>query len=975
MMFARLLFTFFFLLPYRCVRGFFYRAVPMYEYRGKLYTETFDIGPSQTVVRNQAVGFFCKDMKSGQYLINPYVQRCPIGASVCGPDYDQSLGTCAKYAGCHTIGTDKRVCSCMPGYFGNGYVQCFKHCDTDLDCPSPYAECRRDGSEKFKRCKCKAGCPGDGVICKPDNICTESEESGETHRKCLQTGIHDKTYVCDEGYYLDTHYRCAEIASLDDDKKVSLIALDYEDGSRIDIGKCFSIEINKENGQSYFYQMNSGDPIVVNKKIATQPQLFLTFEVKANDIIAFAVVDGDTSRLTKLFTISNGLRGCKIDSHPKIASSEDDTDVPQTKPTNRRKKFKVSSSQFVDSLPNSPWFNRTIPVLLKVVSGHDESSSGAYKGCTKDKLLQMHKSGQNIEECVLRDMATVLSNVVTSIDEWRENAQNAMSQRITIEEARSILDDFKELTGGLIKVDLATEIENEIKSCETFGAKVLMIMTTLSSNSERTVSLDDVESLVQEAQGRRFLVPEVAALQSIFRNLISIRSLMEMSVLELDISECESLVSICEKGIVRLPRLDELRRRLQESVWLHNAGKVCQRPVKYSLAKNLIDTVPEVLREHRLFGIVKQKCLDVEKWLERVSQFSFYQMILNDTPNNGVLSKKDVVTTSSIESGTSKGGKCDARTFEEICSAYHQLELTLPIYRNIEPLYQSLKRLQRRLNKIEALLNSNSRNPNVATDCLLLLQHSEPLSVFIDLTQQLQPIRSGVELWLSYEKKCRRVLDSVKSFSISADFNRLKTDWGFLLNFRKTTKLSDADFACLMDLMKAYNEEERVPFEEVRQLEAEFGSLRIKNLVLQREMNEIYEKGQNMISKIQSVLDNVKEDGGKSDSVLSHLVLIILEVLKFGAKLDFMHTLMLCLDYLRWSREFYAAVLSDTALSDGGSRVKALAVKGASETFKEITVCNSVHERILARINEIGCVPASVAAPLTEFELLGLLLS
>ncbi|GFE54007.1 hypothetical protein BaOVIS_014110 [Babesia ovis] len=654
----------------------------------------------------------------------------------------------------------------------------------------------------------------------------------------------------------------------------------------------------------------------------------------------------------------------------KDATSGGDSDGTARKTPRRRKRQKTSLADFPDTLPSSPWLHRVTPMLFKIMAEQDEALNDPSSSTFQTKISQIHKSDERLEESTLREVANVLTKMVTYIDDWRENARKVIHQGITIEEARTLLEEFREITGGLIKVDFVTEMENDIKSCEEFGAKVMQVMTTPSSGSDRTVSLEDVHNLVQESRTYRFLVPEVVALQSILRNLLSIRSLMERSVLELDINECESLAAISEKGIVHLPRLDELRRRLQESVWLHSANRVCQRQVKYSFAKNLLESVPDVLRDHRLYSIVKQKCQRVENWLGHIAQFSFYKMIVTDGQNGGQLSKKTALAQSTTDKEADPGIKCDARTFDELCSTYYKLGMTLPVYRNIEPLYQSLRRLHRRLTKIESLLDTNSRNPNLATDCLLLLQHSESLSVYIDLTEQLQPIRTGVELWLDYEKRCRKVLDSVKSYSITADFNKLKTDWGFLLTFRKTTKLTDSDFDCLRELMQAYVNEERVSFDEIRKLEAEFSSLRVKNLVLQREMNEIFDKGHNLLSKINTSLEDIKEDLGKSDAVLSHVVMVILDVLKFGAKLDSMPVLILCLDYLRWSRDFYNALLSDINTVDGGSRLKALAAVGTDVPLKEITSSVDVNKTILEQLYEAKTIPPEIVAPIKEFDLL-----
>ncbi|GBE60594.1 hypothetical protein BOVATA_020870 [Babesia ovata] len=306
-----------FLLLHKSVSGYIYRAISMYEENGKLTADPFDVGQADTLIEKNGVGKVCKSMKSGRYIVSSYIQRCPIGTTKCGPEFDATLGKCADFSGCYTVSNNTRACTCMSGYFGNPYVQCFKYCETDLDCPSPYAECRQDSGELLKRCKCKQGCPGDGVICKPQNICTDTKENAETHRKCLQTSTTEKSYVCDDGYYLDTYYKCVKIVAIENDKIISVVANNFVDGSRIDIGKCFSMEINKENGESRFYQMNSGDAVVVKSKIVTSPQLYLAVEVKANDVIVFAMLEDDRSKLAKLFSISNGLKGCQIDGVTK----------------------------------------------------------------------------------------------------------------------------------------------------------------------------------------------------------------------------------------------------------------------------------------------------------------------------------------------------------------------------------------------------------------------------------------------------------------------------------------------------------------------------------------------------------------------------------------------------------------------------------------------------------------------------------
>ncbi|EDO07170.1 PLU-1-like family protein [Babesia bovis T2Bo] len=639
----------------------------------------------------------------------------------------------------------------------------------------------------------------------------------------------------------------------------------------------------------------------------------------------------------------------------------------------KRRREKSMAHEGCESLPNSPWLNRVAPVIVKLISMHDDSLGDPSTPQFQDKLSEVSASGSKLDERSLREMSCVLSKLVSYIDEWHDTSRRLISEQIPIEEARTILEDFKEITGGLIKVDLVTEIEDEIKSCEAFGAKVLNLITTPSTGSVRTVSLEDVHSMLQESRSCKFLVPEVVGLEAIFRNLLSLRNLMETSVLELDVSECESLVSMTEKGIIRLPRLDDLRNRLRESVWLNGANRLSQRPVRFSFAKSLLATVPDVLRNHPLYAFVQKKCANAEKWIQRVSRYSFYRMVMNDNPSgNGA--KKDSSTAQDSDMDVDTGIRCDASTFEELCTSYHKLGVTLPLFRNIEPIYQSLRRLQRRLAKIESLLKANSRNPNVANDCIFLLQHSEPLAAYIDISEQLQPLRTDVEQWLSYEKRCRKILDTVKSFSLTVEYNRLKTDWDFLINFRKTTKLSENDFSALTELMKAYDNEDRVSFDEVRQLDTEFTSLRIKNLVLQREMNEIYDRGLSMISKIECAIDSVKEDSGKNASVLSHLVLVIIDVLKFGAKLDSMNRLLQCLDYLRWSRDFYLTLLDQRIPYDGGLQLRTLASIGANETFKEITTCVSVHEKVVARLQELGYIDCNTVVPSTEFDLLCLLL-
>lgn len=716
---------------------------------------------------------------------------------------------------------------------------------------------------------------------------------------------------------------------------------------------------------------STGNDALSSSLETCRQELYIKYSTDFNYLSPELLLNKKTAEVNDVCQLS--LRN-ENDQRAAPKRSRDELDTDSNKTTEKRRKSKYAFSDGPCYVPKSPWLNRVLPLLMRLFPHKDAGSDDSSKDEVKLDIVNLYKTRKQVEEDTLREAANVLSNAVTSIDDWRNKVIEATAQKITIEEARSLMDDFRELSGGIIKVALATEMDNDIKTCEAFGAKVRMTMTILSSSAERMVSLEELESLMQEAKKCRFLVPEVVALQSIFRNLVSIRSLMESSVIDLDLSECESLAAACEKGIVRIPRLDELRKHLQESVWLHSATRVCQRPVKYSLARSLVGSVPEALKGHKLYACIKKKCTGVEKWVECISQYSFFKALTGDNIKGLILKKETTGKEAPLTNGATEK-RCDAKTFEELCITYQNLELTLPFYRSIEPIYQSLRRLQRRLNKIENMINSNSRSPNIATDCIWLLQHSEPLSEYLDLTEYLQPIRTGVELWLNYEKKCRKALDSIKSFTLSKDFSRLKTDWNFLLNFRKTTKLTDEDLSAIVELMKVYEGEGRIDFAEVQELETEFGCLRIKNLVLQREISEINEKGVNLISKVETALDNVKSDNCKSESVLTHVVMVVLEVLKFGAKMDCMPTLLVCMEYLRWSRSFYSLLLRNDALADGGENLRTLARDGMQDEFKSFTEHITLHKDIIDHVNSLSSSYNTGSGDIKEYELLTLFLS
>nr|ABU68726.1 12D3 antigen [Babesia gibsoni] len=300
--------------------GFLYQAISMYEQGGKMICDPFVKVSSNAncVYHNNAAGYVCKENRSGNYVVNSYSQKCDIKYTICDRNSDEKYPKCALYSGCYTMNENVRACSCMPGFFGNPYKGCYKLCETDLDCPSPYAVCKAEGNEKVKRCKCKDGCSGDGIICTPPNKCKEYAKDTEEHRRCLQTDVAATEYVCDTGYYLDTNKHCVKAVTLKENMHVSVIANNFQDGQSINVGKCFSMKINLEKDGSRFYQLNSGDGVTVAEKLVTTPQLYVVYELRHHEVSAYGLLENDKTKLTKLFTVSNALNGCVIDGVGKF---------------------------------------------------------------------------------------------------------------------------------------------------------------------------------------------------------------------------------------------------------------------------------------------------------------------------------------------------------------------------------------------------------------------------------------------------------------------------------------------------------------------------------------------------------------------------------------------------------------------------------------------------------------------------------
>ncbi|EKX74105.1 hypothetical protein BEWA_041430 [Theileria equi strain WA] len=571
---------------------------------------------------------------------------------------------------------------------------------------------------------------------------------------------------------------------------------------------------------------------------------------------------------------------------------------------------------------------------------------------------------EGLSESFIRNVTSILVNFTDGLDKWYLKVHDALSRvgsrRLLIEEAKCLLEEFTLLSCGMVNVPILTKLKHEIALCEEYSQLIAKKIPFIHENVAQVepIEMEVVEYLLKEGNERLFFVKEYLYLQKVFSDASNLHHLLDEAVLESNLGKSMSLIEECDGSVIKIPNLEKLKSHVLHSLWLSDAHRFSQKPVNYSLVGDLLNKTPSDLLDHPLYSRLSKKYQSAVDWLKRVNLPKFYNIIHSDDK----IKDKDKDTTQPEPCAT-ENRKCTPEDLETIYNEYQNVDLVVPLFKTLEHVYYMWRRFQRRFKRVDSLI-SQDNGQNCTTECLLLLQHGEPLTKYLDLCHVLEPIKKDVEESLDYEKECRRVINHFNSWETTADSFKFKTDWGSLINFRKTARVSFKDILDTLNLVHLYNsipdvkysstvedfingdsekpsdtaqvpetesaevEEktefsgptetpmmEKINFSDVRNLVTRFESLKVKNWQLHRQIKDIYEIGMELINRATEVIDGISK-GYKSDSVISNLILVALDTLKFGAMLDTQDSIAYTLRYCLWIKKLYSLVHKLNGLFD-----------------------------------------------------------
>ncbi|BAM39453.1 uncharacterized protein TOT_010000908 [Theileria orientalis strain Shintoku] len=319
-------FIVFFSIYVLAVDCFFYQALPLVVHKvNNTYTAYCPWNDSRDPnlrckIYKNVMGYCHKDVTpTFQGFLNPLVQRL-FSEDHCQhlkttyKDVSTAAGTCKSYSLCFNLSSNRSMCTCDAGFFGDSYAGCKKHCFSDAECVSPVSHCRTGTGSVLSYCTCNSGYQGDGVMCYK-NPCGDDrfEKCGPDRNKvCVPTGPGDGDYkcMCPNGQFLDYNNKCVPDVTLVKDTVLTLTGKNVQNGSRVEAGECISFVLN-DNGKSIFFHKNSGDSIYVRRPIKNE-NVFTVFFVLTDEVTAFSALHDTAFGLTKLYSISNTFKRCKF---------------------------------------------------------------------------------------------------------------------------------------------------------------------------------------------------------------------------------------------------------------------------------------------------------------------------------------------------------------------------------------------------------------------------------------------------------------------------------------------------------------------------------------------------------------------------------------------------------------------------------------------------------------------------------------
>ncbi|BAM39451.1 uncharacterized protein TOT_010001325 [Theileria orientalis strain Shintoku] len=611
-----------------------------------------------------------------------------------------------------------------------------------------------------------------------------------------------------------------------------------------------------------------------------------------------------------------------------------------------------------------------------------------------DWLGETEEDKEKISYKYVKNLAYSLLTFVNTIDDWNHRVDEAMCRtgvdRITLNEAKSLLQEFRASTSGILSSRAADKLECAIARTEEYRVEIRRRLAGIFEDTEEnTADLEDVENFLKQGMNTTFMTPEYLTLNQVFYNISALRHLIVESLIQSEFEVCSSLLEKSGEYSLKIPDVEIIRKHVENSLWLYQAQKYTQKPANYTLVSELLENTPEELKDTKIYKHLSAKLQMTLEWMNKFDDPKFNRIIMYETIKSNRYSDKTKGESDSVGNENrrtevlkevSKEPKLTPEELESAYNGYQNLEMTIPSLRNIEPVYNMWRRFKRRLRKLETLLASDSK-VNGIMESLLVLQQAEAVTEYVDTAELLEPLRNEVEVALTFERKCRSVLNRFNNWSVTVDTMKLKTEWNALINFKRTATVNSSDLTDMINIIKAYlsrstdaiidetnnfnddattnfnddattkmnngetrnlsfdeevktgpedkldnnkarvanskNKESKesrsekgsrkIQFSELVELYEEFHKLKVKNWQQFRNVEDIYKLGLELRDKVSVVTGSIKE-GLRTDELVSNLILVSLETIRYGANMSLEEELLKALKYCLWSKKLYGAL-------------------------------------------------------------------
>ncbi|KAF7457704.1 PHD-finger domain-containing protein [Cryptosporidium felis] len=510
--------------------------------------------------------------------------------------------------------------------------------------------------------------------------------------------------------------------------------------------------------------------------------------------------------------------------------------------------------------------------------------------CT-DKLPELledeeAKSSNLVTYGKLWDIALNQQLFIDIVDTWRKNVsfifhEGYNESKYSLEEGIELLEEgiilqkkvkLPEFGILLDAIEKSTRFEEKVKALLLLDLDQRPDSDILKS--PRKIPVCEFFELFKEGEECTFKSRYQVFLKSQLEKLKSWRSNVQTAIIEKNLDKCKDSIKDKDEIFIEVPGVSDITEQIAASNWIEKVERSLTRPMKLSLAENLLnEPAAKFLDEKNV--VAKQQLINrvqkAQKWLGIVQSPPFVFNLVNackaSVPNDISENTQKIFDEAKKQMEESKDWALPKPgEFEKVWLESYTLKMTIPLMKYMEPIYLRWRKWHKKFKKL-------MDGMCMYMEAQLILEEAEyTLCDYLDMSEYLPELKKKLNESGDWLRESKEFLKNVSDFQTKQDIDHVSSSiWNTITGIKKGNEFTKLEIQHVIEFMETQFQD-RLSYNKLKNLIDIGNELTIYEMAILQELVSCQDSCERWLKKGKELLKGSRNATISTISIINLLL-------------------------------------------------------------------------------------------------------